>query len=351
VLYIPQSMKRCSKCGEWKLATKHYFSRSGRRLRDCIKCRNANQNALRKYRMSRKPSPASGILYQPQSLRRCTSCDKWKLASAVYFKLDKRALCVCRECDRAYHHAYQMNNKDAINQRARRDRQRRGDAIKERGRKYYAQHKEKFSQRARKYYQENKVRVKSKVREYRESNKERISARAREYRQSHRDRLAARRKEYYSKNRQSLRQQQRQYQSTEHGRRVTQAVRARHKYRKRTLVNTLTGDQWKAALDYFNHKCAVCGRDLYGLFHTAAMDHWIPLKSPSCPGTVATNIVPLCHATEGGEGGCNNNKGYTDARTWLVRSFGSRRAREVIEQIEAYFDWVRAREAEKAKGE
>jgi hypothetical protein len=63
------------------------------------------------------------------------------------------------------------------------------------------------------------------------------------------------------------------------------------------------------------------------------MDHWIPLSSPGCPGTVATNMVPLCH----GIGGCNNSKCDRDPQGWLLEKFGERKALEILERIPAYF--------------
>lgn len=102
--------------------------------------------------------------------------------------------------------------------------------------------------------------------------------------------------------------------------------------RKRSLPDTFTAEQWKFALEYFQHTCAVCGRAV-GLWHTLAMDHWIPLSDPNCPGTVATNIIPLCHGMDG----CNNSKNNRDPLVWLTDKFGSHRARAIATRIEEYF--------------
>jgi len=79
--------------------------------------------------------------------------------------------------------------------------------------------------------------------------------------------------------------------------------------RKRLMPNTFTTEEWQHALNYFCGCCAVCNRQLNDMFgeYRAAIDHWIPLsyKGDDNPGTVANNIVPLCH----GSGGCNNRKG------------------------------------------
>lgn len=108
---------------------------------------------------------------------------------------------------------------------------------------------------------------------------------------------------------------------------------------KRGLPTKFTALDWQRAIEYFNGCCAVCGRPLRDLFgsHTESMDHWIPLSSPNCPGTIPENIVPLCH----GLGGCNNSKRDKAASVWLTERFGKRGAREVLKRIETYFEWVK----------
>lgn len=112
--------------------------------------------------------------------------------------------------------------------------------------------------------------------------------------------------------------------------------------RKLELPDTLTTEQWQYALDYFNGCCAVCGRPLKDLFgtHTASIDHWIPLSSPDCLGTTADNCIPLCHGFDG----CNGSKNYRDPVEWLNGKFGKRKAKTILERINAYFEIVRDRD-------
>lgn len=115
---------------------------------------------------------------------------------------------------------------------------------------------------------------------------------------------------------------------------------ARREARIKSLPIAFDHSEWQRALEYFNGCCAVCGRQLNDLFgeHTAAADHWIPLASSDCPGTIPTNIVPLCH----GVGGCNNSKSNTQPYEWLVSKFGKRKAAEINARIQAYFDYVKS---------
>lgn len=109
------------------------------------------------------------------------------------------------------------------------------------------------------------------------------------------------------------------------------------------LPASFSDDDMIFMLGYFNSCCAVCGCALNGLFVTVALDHWIPVSSPDCPGTVPENIVPLCHARRGGMGGCNLSKSGKPAHTWLIETYGKRKGGQILSRIEAYFDRVTAR--------
>lgn len=117
---------------------------------------------------------------------------------------------------------------------------------------------------------------------------------------------------------------------------------ANREARKRALPDGLTADEWAFALEYFEHRCAVCGRPV-GFWHTLAQDHWIPMASDTTnnPGTVATNLIPLCH----GNDGCNNSKHNRNPYEWLVSVYGKRKANQINKRIETYFTIVRERQS------
>jgi 5-methylcytosine-specific restriction endonuclease McrA len=112
-----------------------------------------------------------------------------------------------------------------------------------------------------------------------------------------------------------------------------------HRYyaRKRGLPDTLTVEQWIACLEYFNYRCAVCGNQMRDLFETIKphQDHWIPLASPECLGTTADNMICLCSS-------CNLSKGAKLPAIWLTERYGKRKATEILQRIEQYFEWVRS---------
>lgn len=110
----------------------------------------------------------------------------------------------------------------------------------------------------------------------------------------------------------------------------------RRRAKAEKILNDFSADDWERCLDYWGHKCAVCGRPV-GLWHTLAMDHWIPLSSPNCPGTTATNIIPLCHGLDG----CNNKKCKKLGAIFLIDILGEGKAKKKLREIEQYFEWVR----------
>jgi len=117
---------------------------------------------------------------------------------------------------------------------------------------------------------------------------------------------------------------------------------ARRRARKRELPNTLTSEEWRAALGYWGGRCAICGKP-NGLWHSIAQDHWIPISCDleNNPGTVAENVIPMCHASRDGDGGCNNSKSNRMPNEWLQDTFGTRKAKVIMDRVERYFTWVR----------
>lgn len=63
------------------------------------------------------------------------------------------------------------------------------------------------------------------------------------------------------------------------------------------------------------------------------IDHWIPLDSPDCPGTVPTNMIPLV-------GRLNMSKQNKKPEIWLTQEFGEDKANEILEQVLIYFKWI-----------
>lgn len=222
----------------------------------------------------------------------CTKCGQTFPATAEYFSRDnsrKNGLrSHCKQCCNSAHQQWYKANRD--NQ----------------------------LEQYREYHQANRDQRLEYMAEYRKNNRERM----RKHRVANREYEAEYRRKYRKNNAKKIR-----------------LKTMKRRTRKRDLPDTLTSEQWQNALDYFNGCCAVCSRPLRDLFgtHTVAIDHWIPMISPDCPGTTSLNCVPLCH----GQDGCNNKKHAKMPIDWLAETYSKRKAKEILERIEGYFEWVR----------
>lgn len=228
-------------------------------------------------------------------LKRCSKCKEWKSRQEFHqHKGRKDGLAAwCKTCNCQNTSRYQKENRAIVAERQRQWRKNHPNYRRER----YALDRNRELKRAARYRFEKRDRV--------------LKAQAK-WRDTHLDARRA-----YSVN-----HKMQGYLAT-----------LRRRARIRKLPDTMTQRDIEKCLAYFGHRCATCDRP-QGFWHTLAMDHWIPLSSPECPGTVPQNMIPLCH----GIGGCNNAKHDKDPREWLVVTFGKRKATKIEKQIRAYFD-------------
>lgn len=188
------------------------------------------------------------------------------------------------------------------------------------------------------YYAQNADHMRERRREWYRNNRERSLATAKEWNKRNPDRLKAIAK-YHNRKRRTYHLEFTRSWRKQHpeGQRI---AGHRRRARKRNLPDTFTKQDWHRALDYFDHRCAVCGKPA-DFWRVISPDHWIPLANPNCPGTVPENIIPLCNSTKDGEGGCNNSKQAREPIEWLIDKFGQRKAKRILARIEAYFALVK----------
>lgn len=247
-------------------------------------------------------------------LRCCTKCGVWKPDTVEYFYRSKQheggLRPDCKQCNNDKKQSWRNNNPEKALEASRLQRERMTPEQLEKKRAYarayslayYHADPQAASERYKAYYRDKTEYHLERARQYRVKNPDIVRAAGR--------------------------------------RRIStptyKAKRQRRRAREQGLPNDFTAADWMFALDYFNHACAACGRP-QGLWHKLVPDHWIPLASPDCTGTVPANIVPLCH----GAGGCNNIKRHRDALEWLESTFGKRKAKTIAARINAYFELVR----------
>jgi hypothetical protein len=231
--------------------------------------------------------------------KRCTKCGLWHPDTAIFFFTHKdKTSQPCRACE------------------------------VERVRRYEIEHPDKAREAKRRWAINNPEKIRKSQNQWAINNPEKRRRSSRRYAANNRDKIKETSHRYYLK----------------HPDVYTTATQRRNA-RKRQLPHTFSTKDWRACVAYFNGCCAVCGKPT-GLWHTLARDHWIPLSDPSCPGTVAVNIVPLCHAMRDGEEGCNNSKLNRDPVEWLTEKLGPRKAKCKLAEIRAYFDSVKEQHGE-----
>jgi hypothetical protein len=199
---------------------------------------------------------------------------------------------------------------------------------------YREKNRERIAESKRQYQQTNQEKIAEYQRQWRENNRDKEIKHNREYYQANREKLKERSRQYHHAHREKIAQRSRKYREANKERKRVNHIR--RKARKRSLPDTLTVKQWEDCLKYWNGCCAVCGNQLRDLFGNVVphADHWLPLISPNCPGTTADNTLPLCNS-------CNLSKNKVMPNEWLERKYGKRKAKQILERIENYFEWVR----------
>lgn len=233
------------------------------------------------------------------SERRCYKCKEYFPETSEYFPRVKGKLAyICKPCNQKHAEDWIAQNREKYLEKKRLWRERNREKLrKQESDRYWAE-------------RDNKL-------EY-----------ARQYRETHRGILREKTKQYFTQNPQVLKQQNR-----------------RRKSRMRNLPHTFTEAQECQMLAYWDYKCAGCGKHA-GIWIKLVPDHWIAISDPrpDNPGTVATNMIPLCHSKPGipaGESCCNESKKNKPAYEWLVQRFGKRKADQIMKRIQAYFEWVK----------
>jgi hypothetical protein len=276
---IPQEpFRQCTLCQQWFPLTGEFWHRKGNGFATrCKSCRCAI------YRGDLVPiNPFAA----PEGYRRCTMCHEVKLATREYFYGDSRALDglqpTCKACWRVKDRRYLEAHKESVRQRQH---------------QYYLIHRDHVLKQVRTYCQNNQLVIRQRNLERYYKNHEAAKARHRNWKKSNPH--------------------------------MVKISNQRREARKRGLPDTFTESEYHRMMAYWNRGCAVTGET-----NNLQIDHWIPLKSDICPGTVATNLIPLT-------GRLNMSKRDSDPKQWLIKVFGVEAADVIEQRIQQYFEWAR----------
>lgn len=299
---VPQ--KQCPWCDKLLPVTGEFWATDKARpdglCHACKACQLKRRRELKATAAERKARKESG-------LKTCPRCERELPATLEYFYQEKRrkSFCLksyCKQCEAKISRETRDKTKES-----------------ERAYKYFLAHKQEQYDRRRKWRERNL----DAVRAY-EAKQKRDDP--------NRDK---RNKAWRAKNPEKYRKQRVAYRHKAADK--LRLIMQRYVARKAGLPNDFTEQDWQFALDYFGGCCAVCGRPILGLFHSASADHWIPLSSPDCPGTIPVNMVPLCFQIDG----CNNSKHNRDPNEWLIWKFGEKQAKVILVKVQEFFTKVR----------
>jgi hypothetical protein len=297
-------------------------------------------------------------------LKRCRTCCQEYASTSEYFPPDKSTrdglLVYCRICVRAMHHLRRQHPGENIAALLR--AQHRIDSERERelfggNRPGYKVCKrcnvekpatsEHFSpnrksrdrvgyyckpckaQLKREYDQKYPDRKRASNKRYESENPEKAKSWKRNYKKRHPDRIKEQGKRYNEKNIERVREIKRRNMRKPVARIKQIISNEKHRARKKGLPCNFTTQNWSNAKEFFSYSCVYCGISPDNLVR----EHYIPLSSSTCPGTIPTNILPACLS-------CNSSKGNRDAYEWMVKRFGREYADERIEIIRKYFQSV-----------
>lgn len=108
---------------------------------------------------------------------------------------------------------------------------------------------------------------------------------------------------------------------------------ARQRYALRLSVlpsdkDAWEGEAWALALSLWRGKCAVCGTDSNSF--TLVRDHLVPVSHVDCPGTVPSNLLPLCCD-------CNERKSAKDFAQWIEGGYAP--ACDLVMTVRVIWHW------------
>lgn len=106
------------------------------------------------------------------------------------------------------------------------------------------------------------------------------------------------------------------------------AAMVRRRARVKNLPDAFTSADWQYCLSYWQNRCVMCGSK-----DRISADHWIAVSHRNSPGTVRSNMIPLCC-------NCNSSKSNRNPVDWLYWRFSEEEAMLRLVEVEAYFRQV-----------
>ena len=258
----------------------------------------------------------------------CTKCGRELPNTAEYFTRCKagsdKLKSQCKKCYQKYNrewllknpdkarqyeekhkikmHERFINNRERLLQESRERYQKNKERKLKQNKRWKEENKEKYKEQQRQYRLQNAERIKEKGRIYRQNNKEKLNAKARRLRTERPEVYKAHGDKYRLLHEEEIKRRRNAYFKTPEGKSRRQTYYQRYVSAKKATVVNYTPHDWEMCKEYFDNKCAYCGKAL-----PLHQDHFIP-NSKAGEYTV-NNIVPACKS-------CNSSKRDRDVFYW-----------------------------------
>lgn len=302
--------KKCTKCGIEQPATIEYFyerKNSYDGLRS--ECKTCNAQYYKETAEKRKEE------YKENA-------EKIKKSRVQYRKENAEKI-------KEYKARYRKNNSEKIKKYNAQYRKDNLDKIKENDKQYYKDNFKKIKKYKEQHYQKNLIKIKKYQIQWRKENAEEIKKYKAQYRKDNLEKI----KEYYKNNAEKIKKYKAQWrkENPKYGaqwckdnpekRRATQHKRIA---REKELPATLTLAQWDICKEYFNNKCAYCGKD-----RKLQQEHFVALSKGG--EYTINNIIPAC-------GYCNNSKHNKDFFGWYPKYefYSKTREKKILKYLQFY---------------
>ena len=269
----------------------------------------------------------------PYVMKKCSKCGIWKVFNNINFSKDKKSKyglrCYCKECQRKASKEYANENKDKIKERSKKYYEQNKDKMKEYNKKYYEQNKKakpkekppkyktctscgKLLPNTKEYFYEGgkrKDRTKPLKSICKECEKLYHKTQDKIYYQEHKERRKEAHKIWYQNNREKRLEYWQEYRKSERGKQAIAAKRFNDHNRRRLLKQNqgkgITAEQYKEVMSFFDWKCAYSGEKLKK--DTRTLDHIISLKQGG--DHEIWNLVPMTRSL-------NSSKQDKDMLEW-----------------------------------
>lgn len=246
-------------------------------------------------------------------MKTCIKCGEEKEATTEFFpkkKSHKDGFAgTCKACGREYAKVYCKANSEKVKATSKVWHKANSEKVKVARGIWRATNPEKKKAADKAWYADNIEKVKAASKTWRENNSERVKAFQRARQEANPEKKAN------AENKANIRAW-----NQAHPEKRRQSAQ-RYKARKRSLLSTLTLEQWANIKRHFNNCCAYCGNN-----SLLTQDHLVPLSKGG--EYTHNNIIPACKS-------CNSSKGPRSFFEWYpkYRYYSKKREKAILEYL------------------